>query len=62
MDLPAGLLQFFLVCAAAAFVCTAIKEDEDQRLGASTLRLLGLMGGGILGFALVVQAFTVWAS
>lgn len=56
-----ALLTFLLVCLATSFVCTAIKEDEDERLALGTLRLLGVMGGGILGFAVVVQVLTTWA-
>lgn len=54
-------LTFALVCLATSFVCTAIKEDEDERLALGSLRLLGVMGGGILGFAVVVQLLTSWA-
>lgn len=54
-------LTFVLVCLATSFVCTSIKEDEDRRLGNGTLRLFGVMAGGILAFAIVVQAVTVWA-
>jgi len=55
------LLTFLLVCLATSFVCTAIKEDEDERLALGALRLLGVMGGGIVAFALVVQLLTSWA-
>ncbi|RMG18261.1 MAG: hypothetical protein D6731_02670 [Planctomycetota bacterium] len=56
------LLTFLLVCLSTAFVCTAIKEDEDARLALGTLRLLGVMVGGILGFAVLVQVVTLVAA
>ncbi len=56
-----AVLTFAAVCVATSFVCTAVKEDEDARLFVQTGRLLGVMAGGILGFAVVVQAFTLWA-
>jgi hypothetical protein len=55
----ATALSFLIVCLATAFVCTAIKEDEDHALG--TGRLFGVMGGGIVGFAVVVQVLTLLA-
>ena len=39
----ATLLAFVIVCLATAFVCTAVKEDEDQRLAFGTGRLFGVM-------------------
>jgi hypothetical protein len=62
MSFSVGLVQFLAVCAATSFVCTEIKEDEDERLGRSTARLFVLMSGGILAFALLVQFFTGRAS
>ena len=56
-----AIISFVAVCLATSFVCTAVKEDEDARLGSGTARLLGVMGGGILGFAAVVQLLTVLA-
>tara|TARA_R110002072_G_scaffold152039_2_gene301592 strand:- start:933 stop:1121 length:189 start_codon:yes stop_codon:yes gene_type:complete len=58
MTLGGGLLEFFVVCVASAFVCTAIKEDEDQRLLRGSGRLFGVLGGGILAFGLLIQAMT----
>ena len=55
------IATFLLTCLATAFVCTAIKEDEDARLGMATARLFVLMGGGIALFAGIVQAVTLWA-
>lgn len=54
-------LTFAAVCVATSFVCTAVKEDEDARLFAQAGRLLGVMAGGIVAFAAVVQVFTLWA-
>lgn len=61
MSLGTGIAEFVAVCLASAFVCTAIKEDEDARLQRNTLRLFGFLGGGILVFGLAVQALTWWA-
>jgi len=55
------IATFLLVCLATAFVCTAIKEDEDRHLLTSTLRLFGVMVAGILAFGAVVQLVTVAA-
>ena len=44
-----------------AFVCTALKEDEDHRLGLGSARLFAVMGGGIVGFGVVVQLLTLLA-
>ena len=55
------LTTFVLVCLATSFVCTAIKEDEDQRLARASGRLFFVMSGGILAFAAVVQIMTVIA-
>lgn len=54
-------LTFLFVCAVTAFVCTAVKEDEDAHLWRSALRLFGVMAGGIGGFAVVVQVVTLLA-
>jgi len=62
VSLFAGLVEFVVVCVATAFVTTAIKEDEDERLWQATARLLGLMAGGIALFGLAVQFFTWQAS
>lgn len=55
-------LSFLITCLVTAFVCTAIKEDEDAHLLAGTLRLFGVLVGGIAAFALAVQAVTLLAS
>ncbi|MBI3722896.1 hypothetical protein HY251_02910 [bacterium] len=55
------LLSFAAVCAATAFVCTAVKEDEPSRLGGSSLRVFGVLAAGIGAFALVIQVFTMLA-
>jgi hypothetical protein len=52
------LLAFVIVCLSTAFVCTAVKEDEDHRLALGTGRLFGVMAGGIVAFATVVQVLT----
>ncbi len=52
------IVSFAIVCAATAFVCTAVKEDEDLSLLQATLRLFVVLVGGIAGFALVIQTFT----
>ena len=56
------VLTFLVVCAVTAFVCTAVKEDEDAHLFRSSLRLFFVMVGGIGAFAFVVQAVTMFAS
>lgn len=56
-----ALVTFVVVCFATAFVCTAVKEDEDPRLFAQTGRLLLLIAGGIAAFGGVVQLVTLWA-
>ncbi len=56
-----AVATFVAVCLATSFVCTAVKEDEDRRLGTQTGRLLGVMTGGILLFGVVVQLLTLWA-
>ena len=60
--LGATLATFVVVCLATAFVCTAIKEDEDIRLATGTLRLFGVMTGGIVMFAGVIQLVSWLAS
>lgn len=55
------LLTFVAVSAATAFVCTAVKEDEDERLLHQTLRLFGLILAGITAFGGVVELLTLWA-
>ncbi|MCO5168623.1 MAG: hypothetical protein M9894_19965 [Planctomycetes bacterium] len=58
----AGLgLTYLVVCAITAFVCTAVKEDEDRHLLAGAARLFAVMAGGIAAFAVVVQAVTLLA-
>ncbi len=57
----ATLLAFVIVCLATAFVCTAVKEDEDHRLAFGTGRLFGVMAGGIVAFGAVVQILTLLA-
>lgn len=56
------VLTFLTVCAVTAFVCTAVKEDEDAHLFRASLRLFLVMVGGIGAFAVVVQAVTQLAS
>lgn len=58
VELP---LTFLVVCAVTAFVCTAVKEDEDVHLWRNAARLFGVMAGGIAAFAVVVQAVTMLA-
>jgi len=53
-----AFVTFVAVCLATSFICTAIKEDEDRRLLLGTGRLFLVMSGGIVGFAVVVQALT----
>ena len=55
------ITTFILVCLATSFVCTAVKEDEDQRLARASGRLFLVMSGGILAFAAAVQVMTVIA-
>jgi len=55
------ILAFATVCAATAFVCTAVKEDEPGRLGSSVLRVFLVLGLGIGAFAAVIQFFTLLA-
>lgn len=54
-------LVFLLVCAVTAFVCTAVKEDEDVHLWRGTARLFFVMVGGIAGFGVVVHVVTTLA-
>lgn len=56
------VLSYGAVCLATAFVCTAVKEDEDRRLWTGTARLFAFLAGGIGAFALLVQLLTWWAS
>jgi len=58
----ASLLTFVAVSAATAFVCTAVKEDEDVRLATQSARLLGLIVGGIAAFGGVVQLVSYLAT
>ncbi len=58
MTLTGGIFEFIAVCLASAFVCTAIKEDEDERLLRGSGRLFAVLGGGILVFGLSIQAMT----
>jgi hypothetical protein len=55
------VLTFVLVSLATAFVCTAVKEDEDQHLAMSSTRLFLVMAGGIAAFAFAVQVLTLLA-
>ena len=55
------LLSYVFVCAATAFVCTAIKEDDAESLAVSTLRLLLVLALGIGAFGVVIQVFTLLA-
>ncbi len=54
-------ITFILVCLATAFVCTAVKEDEDAGLASGSGRLFLVMSGGIAAFAFAVQALTLLA-
>lgn len=54
-------LTYVVVCAVTAFVCTAVKEDEDALLWKNSARLFAVMAGGIAAFAVVVQAVTFLA-
>lgn len=56
-----ALVTFALVNLATAFVCTAVKEDEDARLGMNTGRLFVLLSAGIVAFGLVVHGLTLAA-
>lgn len=58
MTLAAGVFEFVAVCLASAFVCTAIKEDEDERLLRGSGRLFAVLGGGILAFGFAIQTMT----
>jgi hypothetical protein len=55
------VVTFFVVSLATAFVCTAVKEDEDVHLLKQTFKLLQFMVLAIGGFALVVQLVTALA-
>lgn len=55
------LVSYFFVCAATAFVCTAVKEDEPEQLAMSTGRLVFFLAGGIALFGVVIQIFTLLA-
>jgi hypothetical protein len=55
-------VTFVVVCGVTAFVCTAVKEDEDAHLWRSAGRLFGFMVGGIAAFAVVVQVVTLLAA
>lgn len=61
VDIALFGVTFLAVCAVTAFVCTAVKEDEDAHLWRGALRLFGVMVGGIAGFAVVVQLVTLLA-
>jgi hypothetical protein len=55
------LVSYVFVCAATAYVCTAVKEDEPDSLALATARLLAVLAAGIGGFGAVIQIFTVLA-
>jgi len=56
-----ALISYTFVCAATAFVCTAVKEDEPEQVAFGTLRLLLVLGLGIAAFGAVIQVFTMLA-
>jgi len=55
------VLSYILVCAATAYVCTAVKEDEPETLVLATVRLLVVLALGIVAFGAVIQVFTLLA-
>ena len=55
------ILTFVVVCGVTAFVTASLKEDEDVHLAKATGRMFGVLAGGIVGFAVVIAAVTVWA-
>ena len=55
------LVSYVFVCAATAFVCTAVKEDDPDTLAVATLRLLVVLAFGIAAFGAVIQIFTMLA-
>ena len=55
------LVSYIFVCAATAYVCTAIKEDDAESLAFATVKLLLLLAGGIAAFGAVIQVFTLLA-
>lgn len=54
-------LTFLVTCFVTAFVCTAVKEDEDHHLLRGTLRLFVVLVLGITAFAVAVQLVTLLA-
>ncbi len=52
-------LTFFPVCAVVAFVCTAVKDTDRDRILKNSARLFGSVSSGIVGFALVVHVITI---
>jgi len=56
-----ALVSYIFVCAATAYVCTAVKEDDADALAVRTLWLLLWLAGGIAAFGLVIQIFTMLA-
>jgi len=55
------ILSYVFVCAATAYVCTAVKEDDPEALALATLRLLVVLAIGIAAFGGVIQVFTLLA-
>jgi hypothetical protein len=55
------LVSYIFVCAATAYVCTAVKEDAPDTLAFATLRLLVVLAVGIAAFGAVIQIFTLLA-
>jgi hypothetical protein len=53
-------LTFFPLCAVVAFVCTAVKDTDRNRILNSSARLFGTVSSGIVGFALAVHLITTF--
>lgn len=53
-----SVLTFFPLCASVAFVCTAVKEPDDEQIAGNAARLFAYISGGILAFVVVVQGLT----
>jgi hypothetical protein len=48
------LASFAHLALVTAFVCTAIKEDDDRRLLLKMLEFLGVIAGGTAAFCVVI--------
>lgn len=53
-----SLLTFPIVCAVVAFVCTAVKDTDQDRILRHSARLFGWIAGGIMAFSVVVHIAT----